>query len=1182
MIMEARLVRVLILKLGLVLSLSVVGLGIVLGLLTPPPAQAEVKPVVNKPPAQQIRPALVNTTSQFCTVYTVTQTSGDLHGEPAVSALDNFLLTFWSTAEEFGPDNPDRNPEIFLVEIIDEDYTTNVYTQVTKTGGNILGGFNFSPVLNESGTRLIFSSDIITDSNPDGNFEIFVAELSQTLTITPIINTAGFNAFPSISAEGEYIAFASDADLDPRGLNRDSNVEIFWADIRDLNNIIFTQVTSSTQGNQGGINTTPQISAEGEHIVFISDRDLSGDGGDTEDGNAEVFLAEINVTQPHLEKVPLTQITNTPASVEHQDPSVNKDGTVVAFTEINTQSKVVLYQIAQGITSTQPISDNANITHQQPAVNENGKFIAFIASPVNSETEEVYLYVELESAPAQYIPLSDDLAGTGKSFEPAISTAGNRVTFISNRSGNDEIYVVECDFADIEVIKSADPITGVAGALLTYTVAVRNNGPADASSVSLTDTLPLITSSPVYTIIKFTPEAPSCKLTAGQITCDFGGIKRDETKYLTLTLTLDPEEKGTLTNTATMTTTISDLYEGNNSDILTTSIIKVADLDITKIPKPSPAIAGNPLTYTLYITNLGPSNASGIILTDTLPDEVNYIIATTASGICSDAEQTITCNWDNIPRQHAVTATIGVSVASSAVDTLENKASATSGEEDFVTANSDITQITPVIRNVALEVLKSADPNPAIAGEPLTYTLTVINKGPSDTNDVVLIDTLPNTDVTFSQAFTQSGNCIEDGGQVTCTWDALSAKGGLNTHTATIVLMVDPAAQNNIINMAQVTSQDDTSPGQADTSTPVEQEVYLDIVKVGSSDPVVAGTPVTYTLHITNKGPSVARNVVLTDTFPDDTSYVDSTPGNSLSQSYFWSFAPLTVTEHASVTLTLLVDSAVTETLTNLIEATGIGVEPFPTTSTLTTAITTEADLAVSKAVSASQSEPPVAGELITYSITITNHGPSDARQVTFNDIVPGIPITAPLCNTWAITGSLARCSLDVISAKDGLNSTSVNLLVKVDSGALNTITNTVTVTSTEPEAEPNMYLNIANITTNITTKADLSVIKTPSFGLALLDEPLTYTISISNPGPSDAQMVTVVDTLSDKLQYSPSSGCIHSGEGFGGGCYLYPHQHQSGNNGYNQSCHLCPQLGYSPSYQYCHSLHPYPRNRFN
>src|SRR5439155_7694393 len=80
-----------------------------------------------------------------------------------------------------------------------------------------------------------------------------------------------------------------------------------------------------------------------------------------------------------------------------------------------------------------------------------------------------------------------------------------------------------------------------------------------------------------------------------------------------------PSEGGTITNTATVSAATSDPNPANNTATASTTVIASADLSITKSDAPDPVIAGGTLTYTLTVSNGGPSTAASPSAANTPP-----------------------------------------------------------------------------------------------------------------------------------------------------------------------------------------------------------------------------------------------------------------------------------------------------------------------------------------------------------------------------------------------------------------------------------------------------------------------------------------------------------------------------------------------------------------------------------
>src|SRR5262249_22827997 len=149
-----------------------------------------------------------------------------------------------------------------------------------------------------------------------------------------------------------------------------------------------------------------------------------------------------------------------------------------------------------------------------------------------------------------------------------------------------------------------------------------------------------------------------------------------------------------------------------------------------KTAQPNPAIAGQPLTYTITITNAGPSTATSVKITDTLPASVQF-----ASGHTSDAGNcagttTIVCSFGSpVPLAGVATATIVVTPT--AAGTLTNTATVGAAETDLNGGNNSVTQVMSAVQQADLLVVKTASAASVPAGQRLTYTIAVTNSGPS-------------------------------------------------------------------------------------------------------------------------------------------------------------------------------------------------------------------------------------------------------------------------------------------------------------------------------------------------------------------------------------------------------------------------------------------------------------------
>ena len=103
-----------------------------------------------------------------------------------------------------------------------------------------------------------------------------------------------------------------------------------------------------------------------------------------------------------------------------------------------------------------------------------------------------------------------------------------------------------------------------------------------------------------------------------------------------------PPAGGTISNTATATATEFDPTTPNTSTA-TTDVVPIADLAIVKTDSPDPVNIGSNLTYNLAVTNIGPSPAANVTVTDTLPGTVTFVSATGTGWTCGQAAGVVTC-----------------------------------------------------------------------------------------------------------------------------------------------------------------------------------------------------------------------------------------------------------------------------------------------------------------------------------------------------------------------------------------------------------------------------------------------------------------------------------------------------------------------------------------------------------
>ena len=580
-----------------------------------------------------------------------------------------------------------------------------------------------------------------------------------------------------------------------------------------------------------------------------------------------------------------------------------------------------------------------------------------------------------------------------------------------------------------------DPVT-VGASNLTYTITVTNNGPADATNVTVSDPLPAGVS-----FVSATPTQGSCSGTA-TVNCSLGNLANGASAVITIVV--QPSSAGPISNTATATADSPDADESNNSAISTTTAQASSDLFLTMSDSPDPVNVGDNLTYTLTATNNGPTPATGVTVTDTLPAGVSFVSATPTQGSCSGTA-TVTCNLGSLGS--GASAVITIVVQPGAEGTLTNPASVTGNEPDPTPGNNDASADTTVEAPADLILAMGDSPDPVDVGDNLTYTLTATNNGPNPATGVTVTDTLP-AGVNFVSATPSQGTCSGTA-TVTCNIGAL-ANGG----SAIVTIVVQPTAAGTVSNAASVGgNQPDPSPlnNNASADTTVAAPADLSLAMTDSPDPVDVGDNLTYTLTATNGGPNAAAGVTVVDNLPAGVTFVSATPSQGSCSGTATVTCNLgTIANGASATIDIVVQPTAAGTLTNGASVTGAGPDPDPADNDAGASTTVEAPADVALAISDAPDAVTVGSDL-TYTLTATNNGPNPATGVTVTDLLPaGLGAVSTSASQGSCSGTTTiTCDLGTLAS-----GASATVTIVIRPVAVGSLTNPASVSADQPDPD--------------------------------------------------------------------------------------------------------------------------------
>ncbi|WP_169237160.1 choice-of-anchor Q domain-containing protein [Candidatus Roseilinea sp. NK_OTU-006] len=212
-----------------------------------------------------------------------------------------------------------------------------------------------------------------------------------------------------------------------------------------------------------------------------------------------------------------------------------------------------------------------------------------------------------------------------------------------------DVGAFELEEADLEVSKSADPSPVIAGQTITYTVIVTNTSFAGAANnVVLTDTL---SGGATFGGVVSSGGFALQSSTSSQAIFTLNSLTAGSSVTLVFTATVPAG--GPITNTAVVASSNPDPVPSNNTASVTTPVTPAATLQIGKAqsvvtPITGTVRPGGTITYTLLVTNAGPSSATSVTVTDNLPAGLTYVSASGSGWSCSFSAPTVTCTMPTL------------------------------------------------------------------------------------------------------------------------------------------------------------------------------------------------------------------------------------------------------------------------------------------------------------------------------------------------------------------------------------------------------------------------------------------------------------------------------------------------------------------------------------------------------
>ncbi|MFN2465389.1 MAG: hypothetical protein ABR598_03885, partial [Candidatus Dormibacteria bacterium] len=507
-------------------------------------------------------------------------------------------------------------------------------------------------------------------------------------------------------------------------------------------------------------------------------------------------------------------------------------------------------------------------------------------------------------------------------------------------------------------------------------------------------------------------------------------------------------------------------------------------------------------------TNNGPSDATGVVVTDLLPAGLTLVSTTPSQGGYNSG----TGVWTVGAIGSGAAATLQV-VATVTTPGVHTNTATKTGEDQFDPTTPDAASATVDGQQADIGVNKTVDNATPNVGTNVTFTVTATNHGPSNATGVVVTDLLP-AGLTFVSATPSQGTYVSGTG----AWTVGAMANGAASTLQIVATVTGPGQFTNIATRTAEDQTDGNAANDSSSATVTTPSADIGVVKTVDNASVPVGQNATFTITATNHGPTNATGVVVTDLLPAGLTFVSATPsqGTYTSATGAWNVGALA--NGAGATLQLVATVTTPGVHTNTATKTGEDQpDPNPGNDSASASVNAlQADMAVTKTV---DNATPTVGQNVTFTVTATNNGPNDASGVVLTDLLPaGLTFVSATPSQGTYTSGTGAWALGSLA-----NGASATLSVVATATQAGTITNTASLTH-EDQADPTPADDSASATINPRT-VDLMLQKALQ-GTLTAGQQATYALTVTNKGQAPTfAPITVTDPLPAALGFVAATG---------------------------------------------------------
>ncbi|MCP9754658.1 DUF11 domain-containing protein, partial [Lacihabitans sp. CCS-44] len=743
---------------------------------------------------------------------------------------------------------------------------------------------------------------------------------------------------------------------------------------------------------------------------------------------------------------------------------------------------------------------------------------------------------------------SEDLFITAKVIAPggylntaSISGDQPEQNLANNESSAAPVPVPIIDLSLVNQISNSSPNVGE---IVTFTVDLSNADLSSATNVEIKNIVP----NGFTNIINISNGGI---LSGNTITWNLANVTNNSSQTLSYQATVAPPLVGTNYATVAQVTAANeqDVDSTPNNGISTeddqsstTAVPLIADLSLAnQISNVLPTV-GDVVTFTVTLNNDGPNTATNVAVANVVANGFGTITNISNGGVLLG--NTITWNLANLAFGTNQTFTYqasvlspgsGVSFTNVAQVSASNQFDPDSSPNNSISTEDDQASVTATLQGADLSLTKQISDATPNVGDVVTFTITLHNAGPDQATNVAIEDIVPNgygNIINITNSGSLTGNTIN--------WTGISIANGANliiTYQATVNA---PALGINFKNVAQIVASDQFDPNSVPNNdvatendqaeiTAVPRVANLSLLKQVNNLTPQVGEIITFTIDLNNIGPDIANNIIIKDTIPNGYSSITniSNSGVLVGNILTWNISTLANGSNLILSYDVTVQAPLLGTyFTNIAQISDVeefdpnsspnNNNTFEDDQSQVTTIPQISNLSISKQISDLY---PQNGDLVTFTITVSNAGPDAATDISVKDIIPnGYSNIGSISGSGILTGNEISWTID--SLANGAD-TVFTYQVRVEQSGIGishrNIVEIVGADQFDPNSIPNNNVGTEDDQAEITAvpqQADLSLTKQVNNLNPNPGEVVTFTITLHNAGPNLATNILLQDII--------------------------------------------------------------------